>query len=182
VFFVCIFSLFNIINIVSYIEIISVFNNFSNYSQYAPTKHNGNLHKTDWKHPLLNHFEFWTLDAIQRRIIFCFQTCLNKRVADEHFCRQNVGQAQLSDLWSIYYYQIDVLFRANICICCYPVTWWMLVKFVHHLPLHIMSSVKVPGINSVCLTHVLSVCGRRCEEWTSMRDWTSIWVYQIYFK
>ena len=39
----------------------------------------GNLHKTDWKHPILNHFEFWSLDAIQCHIRFCFQTCLNKR-------------------------------------------------------------------------------------------------------
>jgi hypothetical protein len=42
---------------------------------------------------MLNHFEFWTLDAIQCHIRFCFQTCLNKGVADEPFCRRNVGQA-----------------------------------------------------------------------------------------
>jgi len=41
--------------------------------------------KTAWKHPLLNHFECWTLNAIQCqcRIRFWFHTCLNKRVADE---------------------------------------------------------------------------------------------------
>jgi len=40
---------------------------------------------------------------------------------------------QILDLWPIYCYQIDVFFRAKICMCFYLVTWWMWVKFVHHL-------------------------------------------------
>ena len=39
--------------------------------------------KTVRKHPLLNHFEFWTFIAIQCHIRFCFKTCLNKRVVEE---------------------------------------------------------------------------------------------------
>jgi hypothetical protein len=41
--------------------------------------------------------------------------------------------SKFSDLWPIYCYQIDVLFRAKICMCFYLLTWWMLVKFMHHL-------------------------------------------------
>jgi len=41
--------------------------------------------------------------------------------------------SKFSDLWPIYCYQIDVLFRVKICMCFYLVTWWMWVKFVHHL-------------------------------------------------
>ena len=32
--------------------------------------------KSAWMHPLLNHFEFCTFNAIQCHIRFCFQTCL----------------------------------------------------------------------------------------------------------
>jgi hypothetical protein len=35
-----------------------------------------------------------------------------------------------SDLWPIYCYQIDVLFKTKNCMCFYLVIWWMLVKSV----------------------------------------------------
>jgi len=60
--------------------------------------------QTAWKHPLINHFEFWTFNTIQCRIILCFQTCLNKRVSDELYCRRNTGQAH----W-IYAWNFDIL-------------------------------------------------------------------------
>ena len=41
--------------------------------------------------------------------------------------------SKFSDLWLVCCYQIDILFRAKICMCFYLVTWWMLVKFVHYL-------------------------------------------------
>ena len=60
-------------------------------------------------YPLLNHFECWTFSVIQCHIRICFQTCLNKRVADEFFCRRNAGQAHL-----IYAGNFDVLHSFDI--------------------------------------------------------------------
>ena len=58
------------------------------------------MHKKN--HSLLNLFEFWTFDAIQCRIRFCFQTYLNKRVADELSRRRNAGQEHWIYAWNFY--------------------------------------------------------------------------------
>ena len=52
--------------------------------------------KTAWKHPLLNHFQYWNFKAIQCRIRFYFQTCLDKRFSDELFCRWNTGSGTMN--------------------------------------------------------------------------------------
>jgi hypothetical protein len=69
-------------------------------------------------HTFYLKFFTWTVDVIQCRIIFCFQTCLNKRVADELFCRRNVGQAH----W-IYAWKFDILHSFDI-ICNTDVQTW----------------------------------------------------------
>ena len=76
-----------------------------------------------------------------------------------------------SDLWPIYFYQINVFFRVKICIYFYLVTWWMWVKFVHHLNciLYQMnakrSKFQLASINSVRLTRILS--NKKVHQWPS---------------
>jgi len=55
-----------------------------------------------------------TFNAIQCRIRFCFQTCLNKRVTNELFCRRNEGQAHWSYAWNFdVLHSFDIICNAD---------------------------------------------------------------------
>ena len=72
--------------------------------------------------PLLHHFVFWTFNAIQCGMRFCFQTCLNKRDAGELFCKRNrhkncleVSTAQPSEFWTFNAVQCSIRFCFQTC-------------------------------------------------------------------
>ena len=137
-------------------------------------------------YPLLNHFESWTFSVIQCHIRICFQTCLNKRVADEFFCRRNAGQAH----W-IYARNFDVLHSFDITYNADNVETWPTSIMWQGTSTSDLSSEKDFDLISAIDLRIWK--GRRFEntlksdrnlrwwcQWTPIWNWTSIWVYHIY--
>jgi hypothetical protein len=92
---------------------------------------------TDSKLSLISsslEYIWWTQISIRHQLLKSAST--DVIISNHHliYGYSKIGVlSKFSDLWPIYWYQIDVLFRAKISMCFYFVTWWKWVKIVHHL-------------------------------------------------